>query len=99
MTSQPYFYFVQIFIGIFNAFLLPCMIDIMGNWFPKKNRGFIVGLWATCNNFGNILGIELAAFLMEYVFENEWQWLMVLASVFALVMCLIVFFFLVPHPE
>jgi sugar phosphate permease len=41
----------------------------MGNWFPKKNRGFIVGLWATCNNFGNILGIELAAFLMEYVFE------------------------------
>jgi sugar phosphate permease len=48
---------VQIFIGIFNAFLLPCFIAIMGNWFPKKNRGFVVGLWATCNNFGNIAGI------------------------------------------
>ena len=57
ITSQAYFYFVQIFIGTFNAFLLPVMIDIMGNWFPKKNRGFIVGLWATCNNFGNIVGI------------------------------------------
>lgn len=64
MTSQAYFYFVQIFIGIFNAFLLPCFISIMANWFPKKNRGFIVGLWATCNNFGNIAGIQLAAVLM-----------------------------------
>ena len=57
MTSQPYFYFVQIVIGIFNSFLLPCFIAIMGNWFPKKNRGFIVSMWATCNNFGNIAGI------------------------------------------
>jgi sugar phosphate permease len=70
ITSQVYYYFVQIFIGIFNAFLLPCMIDIMGNWFPKKNRGFIVGLWATCNNFGNIAGIQLAAYLMDNVFNN-----------------------------
>ena len=57
MTSQAYYYFVKIFAGIFNSFLLPCMIAMVGNWFPKKSRGFFVGVWATCNNFGNIAGI------------------------------------------
>jgi sugar phosphate permease len=99
MTSLPYYYFVQIFIGIFNAFLLPCLIAIMGNWFPKKNRGLIVGLWATCNNFGNIAGIQLAAALIDDVFEKKWQWLMVLASVLGLIITIVVWFYLIPHPS
>ena len=70
----------------------------MGNWFPKKNRGFIVGLWATCNNFGNIAGIQVAAELLK-AWNGEWQWLMILSSVFAIVLGLIIFFFLVPHPQ
>lgn len=98
ITSQPYFYCVQILIGVFNAFLFPCMIAIMGNWFPKKNRGFIVGMWATCNNFGNIVGIQLAAFLLETC-ELEWQWLMVLASGMTAILAVVIFLFLVPHPD
>jgi sugar phosphate permease len=96
-TSQPYYYFVQIFIGIFNSFLLPCMIAIMGNWFPKKNRGFIVGMWATCNNFGNIAGIQIAAWLLK-LFKGQWQWLMVIAAVMSFIIFLVVFFFLIPNP-
>jgi len=64
-TNQPFYYFVQIFIGVFNAFLFPCFIAIVGNWFPKKNRGFLVGFWATCNNFGNIAGVQVAAALLD----------------------------------
>lgn len=56
VTNQACFYIVLSGIGIFNATLQPCMISINGNWFPKKTRGFVVGLWATCNNFGNITG-------------------------------------------
>jgi sugar phosphate permease len=56
ITTQAFYYIVLSGIGTLNATLLPCMISINGNWFPKKSRGFIVGLWATCNNFGNILG-------------------------------------------
>lgn len=74
------------------------MIAIMGNWFPKKNRGFIVGMWATCNNFGNIAGIQLAAALIK-PFNYQWQWLMVLAAGFAAMIALVVWFFLIPHPE
>jgi len=56
ITNQAYFYVVLSGIGTLNATLLPCMISINGNWFPKKSRGFIVGFWMSCNNFGNITG-------------------------------------------
>ncbi len=56
ITNHAFFYVVLSMIGMFNATLQPCMISINGNWFPKKSRGFIVGLWASCNNFGNIVG-------------------------------------------
>lgn len=74
------------------------MIAIMGAWFPKKNRGFIVGLWATCNNFGNIAGIQVAAWLLD-VFDGEWQWLQVVAGATSVVIFFVVWFFLVPDPE
>jgi sugar phosphate permease len=74
------------------------MIALMGSWFPKKNRGFIVGLWATCNNFGNIAGIQVAAWLLD-VFDGEWQWLQVVAGVTSIIIFFVVFFFLVPDPE
>ena len=97
-TNLYYYYAVKIFIGVFNSCLFPCMISIIGNWFSKKNRGFIVGMWASCNNFGNIAGIQLAAWLLR-VFDGKWQWTMIVASGSAAVMMVIVFFFLVPHPE
>ncbi len=74
INNLAYFYFVQILIGIFNAFLLPCMIAIMGNWFPKKNRGLLVSLWSTCNNFGNIAGLQLAALMLDG-FDHHWEYL------------------------
>jgi sugar phosphate permease len=32
---------------------------IIGNWFPKKGRGFLVGCWASCANVGDIIGTEI----------------------------------------
>lgn len=55
-------------------------------------------MWATCNNFGNIVGIQLAAGLID-TFNGEWQWLMVVASVFAAIMALVTYFFLNTNPE
>ena len=98
ITNQAYFYVILSFIGIFNAFLLPCFISINGNWFPKKTRGFIVGLWATCNNFGNIVGIQAAAFILD-LSNGKWQWLMVVASALALIFAVTIFFFIHPTPQ
>lgn len=69
----------------------------MGQWFPKKNRGLIVGFWATCNNVGNILGIQIAAWLMNY-FGDHWEYLMVTISIVTLIAGVVIFLYLVPEP-
>lgn len=55
--------------------ITPTLISIMGRWFPKKNRGALVGLWSTCNNVGHIIGIQSAAALMKY-YTPHWGYLM-----------------------
>lgn len=83
---------------MFNSVMPPTMISIMSNWFPKKNRGLIVGFWATCNNIGNIVGIQIAAGLMN-LFGTHWEYLMVVISVLTTITTLVMFFFLVPEPS
>ena len=97
ITAQAYFYFVSILIGSFNSILPPTFIGIMGHWFPKKNRGLIVGFWATCNNFGNIVGIQLAAGLMK-IYDDKWYFLMVTISVIVLIGALVIYMYLIPEP-
>lgn len=98
ITNQAYFYCVSILIGAFNSTLPPTFIGIMSHWFPKKNRGLIVGFWATCNNFGNIVGIQLAAALM-IIFGDDWWYLMITISIVVAIAGVIIFCFLIPEPH
>ena len=84
--------------GIFNSAIFPNFISIMSNWFPKKNRGALVGFWATANNFGNIVGIQLASWLMK-VFDGKWQFLLLIIGVFLFGVAILNMIFLVPEPE
>jgi sugar phosphate permease len=84
--------------GIFNSAIFPNFISIMSNWFPKKNRGALVGFWATANNFGNIVGIQLASWLMK-VFDGKWQFLLLIIGVFLFGVAILNLIFLVPEPE
>lgn len=43
--------------GISQCTGWPSLVAIMGNWFPDKNLGFIMGVWAGCTNFGDIFGL------------------------------------------
>lgn len=57
VESLLYYYLTFFLIGLFSSILWPSMIHMLGNWFAKKNRGLIIGVWATCANIGNIIGI------------------------------------------
>ena len=69
--NLAYYVIVQIFVGIFEVkmnfyahkFLFafqstgwPATVAIMGNWFGKKNRGLLMGVWNSHASIGNILG-------------------------------------------
>jgi sugar phosphate permease len=74
------------------------MIHMLGNWYSKKNRGLIIGAWATCANIGNIIGIQVAAILVE-IFNHKWQYLIFINAGVMVTMALLYFFFLIPHPN
>mmetsp|Transcript_2899 Transcript_2899/g.1964 ORF Transcript_2899/g.1964 Transcript_2899/m.1964 type:complete len:128 (+) Transcript_2899:402-785(+) len=86
------------FEGVFVSTLYPSFVSIMSNWFSKKNRGFIVGVWSTCQNVGNIIGIQLAAALIS-VFNDQWYWLLISIGCFFYMYAPVLFFFLVPEPQ
>jgi len=93
IVSKPYYYFVFVGIGVFNSFLLPSMIAVVGQWFGKKRL-----LSAGGNNFGDIVGIQLAALLLA-VFDGRWEVLQAIAAVMVMIWAVVVYFFLVPHPN
>ena len=93
-----YFILVMVLIGALNAMLWPSFISIVGHWFPKSSRGFLAGLWSTCNNTGNILGIQLGAGLLT-IFGDNWQWLLVTISLLVYIWAGVIYFFLVPEPD
>ena len=84
--------------GVFNSFLFPNFVSIMSNWFSRKNRGFLIGLWATANNVGNIVGIQLSAGLLT-AFDNRWEFLLMIVSVTQFLMAIVLAIFLVPEPS
>jgi sugar phosphate permease len=97
-TTPIYFYFNMFCIGAVNSAMFPTMVSIMGNWFPKKNRGFLVGLWSTCSNAGNTIGIQLAALLLS-ILHDKWWWLFVIVSALVFLFGVLIFIYLVPHPK
>lgn len=55
--SEVFYYIDFACIGVSSAIVFPNFVSVMSNWFPKKNRGFFIGLWSTCVGIGNIVGI------------------------------------------
>lgn len=85
-------------IGLFSSLVWPTMIHMLGNWYSKANRGLIIGAWATCANIGNIIGIQVAAILVE-IFDHKWEHLIFINAGIMVSIALLYFLFLVPHPN
>jgi sugar phosphate permease len=50
---------VEIGEGLIQSMGFPTNLAIICNWFPKKGRGIIVGIWASCQNVGDIVGTQM----------------------------------------
>jgi sugar phosphate permease len=70
--SGTYFLGVQLIHGLFQATGGPVNTAIMGNWFSKKGRGLIFGLW-TCHQYvGDIVAALASAYILSL--ENvDWR--------------------------
>jgi sugar phosphate permease len=55
--EPKYFYLFRGLSGIFYASSWAVNFSIVINWFPRKMRGLIIGLWSLNGNIGDIAGI------------------------------------------
>lgn len=90
------FYLVmQMIAGLFQATGWPSVVAVIGNWFGKRKRGLIMGIWNAHTSVGNITGSLLAASVLNY----GWGWSFILPGLFIFLGGIMVYLFLPAYPE
>ncbi|KAF3632889.1 putative glycerol-3-phosphate transporter 4 [Capsicum annuum] len=90
-----YYLIVQMMAGLFQSTGWPSVVAVVGNWFGKKKRGLIMGIWNAHTSVGNITGSLVASILLKY----GWGWSMVVPGSLIAAVGMVVFLFLPVHPE
>ena len=52
-----YFCACFILVGMIQSIDFPCLISAIAAWTERSSRGKVTGVWATCSQVGNILGL------------------------------------------
>ncbi|KAL1531206.1 putative glycerol-3-phosphate transporter 4 [Salvia divinorum] len=86
---------MQMVAGLFQATGWPSVVAVIGNWFGKRKRGLIMGVWNAHTSTGNIAGSLLAAGVLQY----GWGWSFILPGAFIFVSGMLVYLFLPAYPE
>ncbi|KAJ8754283.1 hypothetical protein K2173_002734 [Erythroxylum novogranatense] len=90
-----YFLVMQMIAGLFQATGWPSVVAVIGNWFGKRKRGLIMGIWNAHTSVGNISGSLLAA----SVLDCGWGWSFIVPGAFIAMGGVLVFLFLPAYPE
>ncbi|XP_027335451.1 putative glycerol-3-phosphate transporter 4 [Abrus precatorius] len=86
---------MQMIAGMFQATGWPSVVAVIGNWFGKRKRGLIMGVWNAHTSVGNISGSLLAASVLDY----GWGWSFLVPAAFIIFGGIIVYLFLAAYPE
>ncbi|XAR54900.1 Glycerol-3-phosphate-transporting ATPase [Bertholletia excelsa] len=91
-----WFYLVmQMVAGLFQATGWPSVVAVIGNWFGKRKRGLIMGVWNAHTSVGNISGSLLAACVLDY----GWGWSFIVPGAFIFLGGIMVYLYLAAYPE
>ncbi|KAK3158665.1 hypothetical protein QOZ80_2AG0140030 [Eleusine coracana subsp. coracana] len=93
--SFYYFLVIQVIAGLFQSTGWPSVVAVVGNWFGKRRRGLIMGIWNAHTSVGNISGSLIAAALLKF----GWGWSFVVPGAMIALVGLMVFLFLPAGPE
>uniref|UniRef100_A0A6N2L140 Major facilitator superfamily (MFS) profile domain-containing protein n=1 Tax=Salix viminalis TaxID=40686 RepID=A0A6N2L140_SALVM len=90
-----YYLMMQMLAGLFQSTGWPSVVAVVGNWFGKKKRGLIMGIWNAHTSVGNISGSLIAAAMLSY----GWGWSFVLPGLLITFFGFLVFALLPVSPE
>ncbi|XP_060078484.1 sugar phosphate exchanger 3-like [Ylistrum balloti] len=55
--------------GLLQSMGWPTVVAVMGNWFGRSSRGFVLGLWSACASVGNIIGALMVSSVLDYGYD------------------------------
>ncbi|XP_071722154.1 putative glycerol-3-phosphate transporter 1 [Rutidosis leptorrhynchoides] len=90
-----YFLMMQVLAGLFQSTGWPSVVAVVGNWFGKKKRGLIMGIWNAHTSIGNISGSLIASSMLAY----GWGWSFVLPGLLIAFVGIVLFLLLPVSPD
>ncbi|SAK93845.1 major facilitator transporter [Caballeronia hypogeia] len=96
------FYIVRFLLGAAEAGFFPGIILYLSYWFPARHRASVTAFFMAAAPISTALGSPLSAALLEMngvMGLHGWQWLFVIEAVPALILGVVVFFYMTDKPE
>lgn len=84
--------------GLLQSVGWPSSFVIFNNWFGKKGRGTIVGLWSSSSNGGNVVGSFLTSIFLQSA-GLSWYYAYMLCGITPFLLSILNLFLLVNHPK
>jgi len=101
VNSEISFYVVRVLLGVAEAGFFPGIIFFLTLWFPSNYRARIVGYFMAAVPFAAVVGAPVSGMLLgldDFWGVQGWQWLFIIESVPALILSVVVFFYLTDKP-
>jgi len=100
--TGPYsFYAVRVLLGIAEAGFFPGIIFYITLWFPAAYRARIIGFFMAAIPLSSVIGAPVSSALLGFdgvLGMKGWQWLFILEAAPALILSVVVFFYLTDGP-
>ena len=99
--GETSFYVVRVLLGIAEAGFFPGIIFFLTLWFPAVYRARIIGYFMAAIPLSTVIGAPVSGLLLGLdgcMGLKGWQWLFILEAVPALVLSVVVFFYLTDRP-
>jgi D-galactonate transporter len=101
IRGETSFYVLRVLLGIAEAGFFPGIIFFLTLWFPALYRARIVGYFMAAIPLSTVIGAPVSGLLLGldgFLGMKGWQWLFILEAVPALVLSVVVFFYLTDRP-
>ncbi|MBN3724613.1 MFS transporter [Burkholderia sp. Ac-20379] len=102
VTGPVSFYVIRFLLGAAEAGFFPGIILYLNYWFPARRRAGVTALFMAAAPISTAIGSPISAALLQMqgvMGLAGWQWLFVVEAVPALVLGVMVFFFMTDRPE
>ncbi|MBV9783221.1 MAG: MFS transporter [Acidisphaera sp.] len=101
ISAEYTFYGVRILLGAAEAGFFPGIIFYLTLWFPAVYRARVIGYFMAAIPLSTVIGAPVSGLLLGMdgvAGMSGWQWLFILEAVPALVLSIVVFFYLTDRP-